>query len=154
MNSTGQECLAQTGPLQQWTRAVLAVVFLSVAGLAASRAAGRDAGPTRTGWKEVKIERLKGATVSLSSPVLVARSKGYLWFPTLIRLDNDDLLAMMSNYADVHTTTSTCRAAWSGDGGLTWSEPKNGLYSDSQVRLANGDLLLLPYHLYPRQNGR
>src|SRR5262245_22959041 len=78
--------------------------------------------PARPAWKVVKTERVQGFDVSLSAPVLVARSKGYLWFPTLVRLGNDDLLAVMSNYADVHTTTSTSRVAWSGDGGLTWTE--------------------------------
>src|SRR5438874_748118 len=85
MNSTGQECLARTAPLQRRTRAILAVVFLSLTGLIGSLAIGRDAARPRTGWKEVKTERRKGVTVTLSAPVLVARSKGYLWFPTLVR---------------------------------------------------------------------
>jgi len=153
MNSTGQEALARTALLRRRTGTVLALVCLSLAGLGGRPATARDAAPARADWKVVKTQPLKGLTLSLSAPVLVARSKGYLWFPTLVRLGNNDLLALMSNYADVHTTTSTCRASWSGNGGLTWSEPKDGLYSDSQVRLPDGDHLLLPYYLYPRKQG-
>jgi hypothetical protein len=41
-------------------------------------------------WTAGKTTELKGLTVSLSAPVQVARSKRYLWFPTLVRLDNGD----------------------------------------------------------------
>ena len=39
---------------------------------------------------------LKGIEVSVSKPVLVARSKGYLWFPTMTRLANGELFAVLS----------------------------------------------------------
>ena len=47
---------------------------------------------------------------------------------------------------------------WSGDGGLTWSEPssidpKGDLYAESTLRLTNGDELLYPFNLYPRPGG-
>src|SRR4051812_28446411 len=67
-------------------------------------------------WKEAQTFPLKGLKVCLSAPVLVARSKGYLWFPTLVRHSNGDLLALMSNYADIHTNTATSSVSWSGDG--------------------------------------
>jgi hypothetical protein len=104
-------------------------------------------------WKVAHVERLPGLAVALSEPVLVARSKGYLWFPTLVRLEGGDLLALMSNYADVHTNTSTSQVAWSTDGGLTWGKTREALYSDSSLRLPDGDRLLLPYYLYPQEGG-
>ncbi|MCS7271011.1 MAG: glycoside hydrolase, partial [Gemmataceae bacterium] len=36
---------------------------------------------------------------------------------------------------------------YSETGGLTWSKPLEGYYSEAAVRLANGDLLLLPMYL-------
>src|SRR5262245_37268841 len=121
------------------------VIFLLIplAGCAAEKPA----------WSVAKTVQLKGLKVSLSKPVLVARSKGYLWFPTLIPLGKGRLLALMSNYADEHVKTSTSMVAWSRDGGLTWSKPTSAFYSDSHLRLKNGDRLLLPYYLYPRKEG-
>ena len=88
----------------------VSLAILSLA-LAASPAGAAD----KPAWKVEKTETLKGLKVSLARPVLVARSKGYLWFPTLIRRDGD-LLALMSDYPDEHTKTSTSKVAWSGDG--------------------------------------
>jgi hypothetical protein len=118
--------------------------------MAGTISAAQEAAPGRT---SARTEELKGLKVTLSEPVLVARSKGYLWFPTLTRRPDGTLLALMSNYADVHTTQSTGQAAWSSDGGRTWSKLQPGWYSDSHVLLGNGDLLLLPYYLYPRKGG-
>jgi hypothetical protein len=129
----------------------LSLLLLLVAGLPSSRTGAAD--PKPPAWKTAATVDLKGLKVSLSEPVLVARSKGYLWFPTLLRLENSDLLAILSNYPDAHTASATSLVCWSGDGGLTWSEPKEALYSDSNLRLANGDHLLLPYYLYPQQDG-
>jgi hypothetical protein len=127
-------------------------VFLAVAlVLLAAREPTSAAEPSK--WSTAKTVELNGLKVSLFTPVLVARSKGYLWFPTLIRLANGDLLAVMSNYADEHTKTSTSLAAWSRDGGLTWRPAKEALYSDSHLRLPSGDELLLPYYLNPRRGG-
>ena len=96
---------------------------------------------------------LKGVTVALSAPALVARSKGYLWFPTLSRLDDGELLAVMSDYADQHVKKATARAAFSGDGGKTWGKTSAALYGDVSLRLKGGDQLLLPYYLYPTKDG-
>lgn len=104
-------------------------------------------------WKIAKTLTLGSSKVALSEPVLVARSKGYLWFPTLIRLEGGGLVALMSNYADVHTTTSTSLVAFSGDGGLSWTQPQPALYADAHLRLPSGDQLLLPYYLFPRDGG-
>jgi hypothetical protein len=104
-------------------------------------------------WPTAKTVELKGLQVQLSAPVVVARSQGYLWFPTLIRLANGDLLAVMSNYADEHTKTSTSLVTWSRDGGRTWGPTREALYGDSSLRLPSGDQLLLPYYLKPRDGG-
>ncbi len=59
----------------------------------------------------------------------------------------------MSDYADVHTSSSTCQTSWSSDGGRTWSEMKPALYGDVSFLLPNGDLQLLPYYLRPAPGG-
>lgn len=122
-------------------------------GLWAGPGLADEKAPAKPEWQAARTETLEGVKVTLSRPVRVARSQGYLWFPTLVRLDDGQLLSVMSNYADIHTTTSTSRVAWSGDGGLTWSELQEARYSDSSVRLPGGDRLLLPYYLYPREGG-
>ena len=86
--------------------------------------------------------KLKGVTVTLSDPVLVARSKGYLWFPTLVRTHGGDLLAEMSNQKDTHHRDWTSLVSWSGDGGLTWTDPEPALYGENPLQLDNGDQLL------------
>lgn len=106
----------------------------------------------------MKTIKLKGLNVTLSQPVLVARSKERLWFPTLIDLEKGKLLAVMSNIPDACMWPTKAWAAWSSDGGLTWrcDKPLDGLYSDlSALRLKNGDRLLLPFYLFsvPGTNG-
>src|SRR5262245_40652001 len=104
-------------------------------------------------WKFTRTETLTGLKASLSAPVLVARSRGYCWFPTLVRLDDGALLALMSNYADVHTNSATAFVSWSTDGGLTWSDKRAALYGDGPLKLPGGDHLLLPYYLKPVKDG-
>ena len=87
--------------------------------------------------------------VTLSKPVLVARSKGYLWFPTVVRHSHGELAAMMSDYADEHVTQGTSRSTWSADGGVTWSPSSQALGGDGTLILPNGDLLWMPYYLRP-----
>lgn len=107
-----------------------------------------------TGWGDGGVYELKDLDASLSQPVLVARRKGYLWFPTLIRLENGELLAVMSNLPDVCTDKPTSLIAWSLDGGLTWGESREGLYCcECPLRLPNGDRLLLPSYMFPKTNG-
>lgn len=91
--------------------------------------------------------------VRLSQPVLVARSKGFLWFPTIHRLPDGKLLAVMSDYADTHVKRATAKLSWSGDSGATWTATKPAIYGDVAVPQSNGDLLLLPYYLYPHKVG-
>src|SRR5262249_51067235 len=103
--------------------------------------------------QDAATEKLPGRKVTLSTPVLVARSKDYLWFPTLFRRPAGDLLAMMTNYPDRHTDPATSRVCWSADGGLTWGEPRDALYADAAVVVPGGDMVLLPYYLRPRKDG-
>jgi len=112
-----------------------------------------QAGATGGSWQAGNTVDVPGLRVTLSKPVLVGRSKGYLWFPTVVRLSSGDLIAMMSDYADVHVAESTSKIAWSSDGGLTWSPLANGLYGDGSLALPNGDQLFMPYYLRPAGKG-
>ncbi|MCC6445318.1 MAG: exo-alpha-sialidase [Armatimonadetes bacterium] len=100
-----------------------------------------------------RIVKMGSLDITLSEPVSVARSKGYCWFPSLVRLRDGSLLALMSDYADMHTKESTALASWSLDGGATWSPTVKASYGDSALPLASGDIILLPYYLYPRTGG-
>ena len=91
--------------------------------------------------------------IAASEPVLVGRSQGYLWFPTLATLANGDLVAVMNDYADVHTNKSTSKVAFSSDSGRTWTFSSASLNGDVHFRLPAGDELFLPYYLYPRPGG-
>lgn len=126
---------------------LIGLAFLDHAALAAEKSepvAGKTAA-----WKPGQQTRLNGVKISLSQPVLVARRKGFLWFPTLTKLANGDLLAIMSSYADEHTETSIAYYSWSSDGGLSWSKPIASAYCEAPLTLANGDVLLLPYYMRP-----
>lgn len=96
---------------------------------------------------------MHGFKAQLSAPVLVARSAGYLWFPTVARLDGRALMATMNNYSDAHTTQSTAEIAFSEDDGLTWAPAGVHPYGDVCVTLDNGDRLFLPYYLFTRDGG-
>ena len=107
---------------------------------------------SQEGWVDMKTIKLKRVRVTLSQPVLVARSKEHLWFPTLIDLEKGKILAVMSNNPDAVMWPTQAWAAWSSDGGLTWrcDKPLDCLYSDlNALRLKNGDRLLLPFYLFP-----
>lgn len=106
------------------------------------------------GWQVTKTETLDGMEVSLSKPILVARSSGFLWFPTMTRLSGGELFANFSTNLDAIVADRTSSVSWSGDDGLTWSppssiDPKGDLYAETMLRLKNGDELLLPFNLYP-----
>jgi hypothetical protein len=127
-----------------------ASVACSLLSLAPPSGAQRD---DARAWTDAKAVELRGARATLSEPVLVARSKGYLWFPRLASLSDGRLLALMSDYPDAHVRDATARASWSSDGGLTWTESEAAKYAGSHLRLADGDELLLPHYLFPRADG-
>jgi hypothetical protein len=97
---------------------------------------------------DARTVNLKGLDVTLSEPVLVARSHGYCWFPTMARLSNGNLVAQMSAHPDESTNQPRSHWAWSTDGGLTWDGKGYAFGSDVHVALlTSGDTLFLPYHL-------
>ena len=105
-------------------------------------------------WEMTATESLDGFDVSLSKPRLVARSSGYLWFPTMTRLSGGELFANFSTNLDAIVADRTSSVSWSDDNGLTWSEPssidpKEDLYAETMMHLENGDERLLPFNLYP-----
>jgi hypothetical protein len=102
-------------------------------------------------WQDRQTIKLDGLRVTLSTPIAVGRSRGYLWFPNLWQMPNGDLLATISPVADIHMSSIPYLATWSRDGGLTWSEPvvtNDG--GQTLLQLASGDAILLPYILRPR----
>lgn len=110
-------------------------------------------GSAATAWQETKAVSVGSFQVGLSKPILVSRSRGYLWFPTLVRLSSGDCMAVMSNYADKHVAVSTSLASWSHDAGVTWTKPIEAQYGDVSLRRAGDDELLLPYYLHSQADG-
>jgi len=103
-------------------------------------------------WPAGRMYSLKGLEVTVSAPVLVGRSQGYFWMPTVVRLSNGDLLAGISNQNDDVHDPSTELYSWSSNGGLTWSSPIEGEVFDIGLPLPSGDELLLPFYLNPLAN--
>ena len=117
-----------------------------------SLALAEEKAPTRS-WQAGNTAEAAGIKVTFSKPVLVGRSKGYLWFPTLVRLSSGELVAMLSDYADVNVAESTSMVSWSWDGGLSWGPLAKALGSDGSLTLPNGDTLFMPYYLRPMGDG-
>ncbi len=109
-------------------------------------------------WETSDTIRHGVLEITLSKPRLVARSSGYLWFPTMTRLSGGELFANFSTNRDEVVPDRTSSVSWSDDGGLTWSTPgsidsKGDLYAETMLHQMNGDALLLPFNLYP-DNGK
>jgi hypothetical protein len=100
-----------------------------------------------------KTYSLQEVEVVLSAPVLVGRSKGYFWFPTAARLSDGALVVLAQSDPDEIESCNKSLVCWSVDGGLTWTEPKEALYSETNARLSSGDELFLPFKLFRRSNG-
>jgi len=105
-------------------------------------------------WETAASVTVGGLHVAMSKPRLVARSAGYLWFPTMTRLSGGELFLNLSTNLDAVVADRTSTVTWSDDDGLTWSEPtsidpKGDLYAETMLRLKDGDELLLPFNLYP-----
>lgn len=94
-----------------------------------------------------------GRTIELAQPTLIYRQRGFLWFPTLIRLAGGDLVAVMNNYSDEHVGNATGLLSFSADEGKTWSEPFESPYVDVNLRRSDGSQTALPYYLRPRAEG-
>ncbi len=124
---------------------VLPAIMTCLALASGSLTAADEAPPK---WEPGQDHTIEGLRVSLSQPVLVARSKSYLWFPTLARLSNGDLMACMSNLRDTfrEPEDSTGLYAWSRDGGLTWDNKTVGRFGDAHLTLPNGDDVLFPHY--------
>ena len=71
---------------------LVVMVFNAPAWRTVEAAAGEDGDGRWQAGNSIEMPRLK---VTLSKPVLVARSKGYLWFPTVVRLSNGELAALV-----------------------------------------------------------
>jgi hypothetical protein len=108
-------------------------------------AAGQER--SRPAWEGTAVVNCDGLKVSLARPRLVARSRGFLWFPTLHRFSKQHLVAVMSDYADEARDAPTALVAQSHDGGLTWSDVQAAAYSECAVVQPSGDTILLPYYL-------
>ena len=148
--STSTRTVSRRRFLEQTSQASAIVAAASSFGGVALRA---DDQP-KPAWEMTKTISLDGLEVSLSKPRLVARSRDYLWFPTMTRLSGGELFANFSTDLDAVVADRTSSVSWSADDGLTWSEPssimpKGDLYAEAMLRLKNGDQMLLPFNLYP-----
>lgn len=106
------------------------------------------------GWLDRTTKELCGFRVTMSEPVLVRQSRRYCWFPTVFRMSNGDLWAVMSPIADSEAPTTPVLCSRSKDGGCTWDEPR--LLMDagtSFVALPDGRAVMLPYYMRPRPGG-
>jgi hypothetical protein len=109
-------------------------------------------------WEMSPPIELDGCRVSLSKPVLVARSRDYLWFPNVKRLSGGELFAVFSTNLDAIVPDRTASMSWSSDGGRTWSEPYSpdpagDLYAECTLTHESGDELLYPFNMYPHAGG-
>ena len=134
-------------------QSLAAIVVLFVANELAGGDEPPAVGTTKPSWQPGTTHRFDGLEVQLSKPVVVARSKGHLWFPCLYRTSTGDLLAIASADPDVYTDNLTGLASWSTDGGLSWSPPFRANYGDVFVSQSNGDAICLPYTLFHREGG-
>ena len=132
---------------------LIVVLFGRFGSTIAEEPTTQSVGSDEKTWKVARAVELKGMSVSLSEPVLVARSKGFLWFPTLVQTAGGDLMAIFSDQNDTHHRHWTSVVSWSGNGGVTWTDPQPALYGENPLRLENGNQLLLPYALFPRDGG-
>ena len=98
-------------------------------------------------WQIESTHELAGRRVGLTAPRLVARSRGYLWFTSMARFDDGNIVATISDYKDENIADPTQLVTVSRDGGWSWAEPvRTRFLAESFVLLPDGDMLLLPYH--------
>ena len=147
MNDAKRRDRTTTLTRREWMQASAVLAVVGGLGAAATIAAEPQ-------WETAATVTVGGLQVALSTPRLVARSAGYLWFPTMTRLSGGELFLNLSTNLDAVVADRTSTVTWSADDGLTWSEPtsidpKADLYTEAMLRLQNGDELLLPFNLYP-----
>lgn len=106
-------------------------------------------------WPEGLSYAMDGMRVSVSCPVLIGRSRDYLWFPNIAELASGELIANAQPYSDLSVPATRCTVFRSTDGGLSWREegdvPAFGWVS---ITLPNDDHLRLPYYRYAGSDGR
>src|SRR5688572_20681932 len=71
-------------------------------------------------WKIASVIKLSRHTVALSQPVLVARSTGRLWFPSLFNLGEGRLAAVLNLDSDTPLQHPKAKYLWSNDNGSSW----------------------------------
>lgn len=99
-------------------------------------------------WTSGQTIRLAGVTIEMSKPRLMARSRDYLWFPTIARRGDGVIVALAQEYPDVSGWPVPQWVYFSHDGGLTWGDKvRIPAVAETFVNLPNGDLALLPYYL-------
>ncbi len=98
---------------------------------------------------------LDGVKVRISKPVFVGRREDFLWFPELIPLPNGELLIHGQPYADKHVPRTQELLYRSTDGGLNWTGPTESMdMGHEYVRLASGEIVILPYYRYVGTDGK
>jgi hypothetical protein len=116
-----------------------------------ARAADRD-----SAWPVGKTYKLAGLRVDLSAPVLVGRGepgRPVFNFPKIVGLRNGELIAHVEVTAETWEGEQN-DVLWSSDGCLTWGgAARCPIATSARVLLPSGDIILLPYRLYPRQDG-
>ena len=92
---------------------------------------------------------LDSCRIDLSKPVLVKRSSSFLWFPGLVRLPNNEILAKMYTIPDMNMYSFMGSVTWSSDEGKTWSNELGvPFYGPSGINMPNGEHIMLPFELY------
>ena len=91
--------------------------------------------------------------VELAKPALVKRSSSFLWFPSLVRLSNNDVLAKMYIIPDMHMYSFMGSLTWSNDQGRTWSDELGAVfYGPTGFNDPHGNHIMLPFELYRLSN--
>ena len=112
------------------------------------------AGAAAADWPAGKSYDVNGLRVTVSAPVPVGRAKHHFWYPQVVRLPDGPVVNIIRLGGDTVAEDDGV-VCWSDDGGRTWGKPVP-YTGQSYCQLAvppSGDLLLLPYHLYPREGG-
>jgi hypothetical protein len=94
--------------------------------------------------------QLPGLNVTLHPPVKIVEAVGHAWFPALHRFASGELVAHWSMMPDIFTFAYVAGNSHSTDGGRTWTVPySTGQFCNLSMPLADGNLRLIPYYMYP-----